>query len=107
RFFGRQAQIRHFWAAGGFERQHLREYAVSLGQPPWPWTDDTAMAICIVRTLDRHRGIDPDDLAQRFADAYRAEPLRGYGPAMHQLLPELRYEGARHVAPRILFHGQG
>jgi ADP-ribosylglycohydrolase len=106
-FFRRRAQLQRFWAEGGFDRQHLREYCISLGQPPWPWTDDTAMAISIVRTLDANQGIDPDDLARRFADAYRADPRRGYGPAMHRLLPELRYEAAWHVAPHQLFHGQG
>jgi ADP-ribosylglycohydrolase len=78
-----------------------------LGRPPWRWTDDTAMALSIVATLDARQGIDPDYLAREFSARYVAEPRRGYGPAMHDLLPQLHHPGAWQSEPRTLFGGQG
>lgn len=74
----------------------------------WHWTDDTAMALSIVRVLLRHGEIVEDELARTFADTYAADPGRGYGAGMHELLPRLGAEpGAWHTAARALFDGQG
>src|SRR5215470_10848474 len=56
----------------------------ALPAPPWPYTDDTEMALSIMAILRQHEGIDQDALAQSFAARYN--PSRGYGPAMHRLL---------------------
>src|SRR5512146_847886 len=56
----------------------------ALPAPPWPFTDDTQMALSIVETLAARQEIDQDHLATSFAQRY--EPSRGYGPAMHRLL---------------------
>ena len=79
----------------------------SLSARVWRWTDDTAMAVSIVETLNRHGRIHQDDLARRFADRYMDEPARGYGSAMHETLSEIRC-GAdwRGVAPSQ-FGGSG
>src|ERR671931_1822094 len=53
---------------------------------PWPYTDDTAMALGLVEVLDRHGRIDQDALARRFAARWQAQPWRGYGAGAHQLL---------------------
>ncbi|BCJ47394.1 hydrolase [Actinoplanes ianthinogenes] len=53
---------------------------------PWPWTDDTAMALSLVRILDRHGRVEQDALATAFADAYAADPYRCYGASMHDVL---------------------
>jgi ADP-ribosylglycohydrolase len=53
---------------------------------PWPWTDDTAMAIVLLRLLCEQGEVVPDELAQRFASSYQADPYRGYGPSMHGVL---------------------
>ena len=45
--------------------------------PPWPWTDDTAMALGILGLLERHGRIEQDELARRFASDWRA----GWGPS--------------------------
>ena len=71
--------------------------------PPWPYTDDTEMALSIVSTLRDYDGIDPDELAQSFALRY--DPRREYGPAMHRLLPWIAAggdweEGAREFVQR-------
>jgi ADP-ribosylglycohydrolase len=56
---------------------------------PWPWTDDTAMALAIYEVLHEQGGIDPDALARRFAARYRAQPWRGYGAGAHRLLEQI------------------
>jgi ADP-ribosylglycohydrolase len=73
--------------------------------PPWFFTDDTMMAISIVATLDRHAEIDSGFLARDFAHRY--DSSRGYGPAMHKLLAEIRHGGDWQSEARALFRGQG
>lgn len=53
---------------------------------PWPWTDDTAMALSLFQTLMTTGTVQQDDLARAFADAYAADPYRGYGGSMHDVL---------------------
>lgn len=45
---------------------------------PWPWTDDTQMALSVVQALRELGGIDGDRLLGLFVDRYLADPLRGY-----------------------------
>jgi len=72
----------------------------------WPWTDDTALALAIVDVLAEAEEIDGDELAVAFARRYNENPLRGYGAAMHSLLPRLVREDWREAAPN-LFNGKG
>src|SRR5215470_17540301 len=60
----------------------------AIPAPPWFFTDDTVMALSILDTLVEHHQINPDSLAASFAARYDAG--RGYGPAMHKLLPAIR-----------------
>jgi ADP-ribosylglycohydrolase len=53
---------------------------------PWPWTDDTAMALGVYEVLHEYGRIDQDQLARRFAARYKAQPWRGYGAGAHRLL---------------------
>jgi ADP-ribosylglycohydrolase len=77
----------------------------ALPAPPWPYTDDTEMALSRVSILRQHNGIDQDALAQSFASHYN--PWRGYGPAMHRMLRRVGGgEAWQHVAAS-LFEGQG
>jgi len=82
----------------------LRERTIPA--PPWFFTDDTMMAVAIVDTLQACGGIDQDHLASNFGRNYH--PSRGYGLAMHGLLPKLRREPAcwRHESA-ALFGGSG
>src|ERR1700722_274868 len=57
--------------------------------PPWRYTDDTAMAVAITEILEEHGEIRQESLAEIFGRNFLADPHRGYGPAMHGLLPEL------------------
>lgn len=74
-------------------------------QAPWPYTDDTEMALSVVSVLADADGIDPDELAQSFALHY--DPRRGYGPAMHRLLPQLGAGGDWGELAPALFGGSG
>jgi ADP-ribosylglycohydrolase len=66
------------------------------------------MALGLLLALHHDGGIDPDHLALVLGRTYLADPARGYGYGMHQLLPVLREEPASwSTAARELFEGQG
>ncbi|GAA3822923.1 ADP-ribosylglycohydrolase family protein [Streptomyces phyllanthi] len=60
--------------------------ARDLRPAPWPWTDDSAMALVLFAHLMAHGEIQPDRLAREFADEYHRDPGRQYGPSMHGVL---------------------
>jgi ADP-ribosylglycohydrolase len=74
---------------------------------PWRWTDDTALAICVVDTLDTHRGVDASALARSMLERYRKEPWRGYGAGMHRLFEAIGEGADWRTAARTLFQGGG
>jgi ADP-ribosylglycohydrolase len=90
---------------------HLpREAPLRLAQrepapPPWPWTDDTQMAMAVLEVLARHDAIDQDELAACFAG--RMESHRGYGAAAFELLVQVQAGERWDRAAAALFHGQG
>jgi ADP-ribosylglycohydrolase len=106
RFFHHRDFIARQWLQGS-SAPGLRDLDDPLGPPPWSWTDDTAMALAIVQTLRDCTEINQDHLAHTFATRYAADPRRGYGPAMHTLLPQLRVSRAWQKAPGLLFGGRG
>lgn len=77
-------------------------------ESPWYWTDDTAMALTLVRALHLHGQIRQEELAAMFGATYQADPYRGYGYGMTVLLPRLAEDpGLWDVHARALFDGQG
>lgn len=72
---------------------------------PWPYTDDTQMALSIVAVLRRHQTIDQDALAHSFAAHY--EPARKYGAAAHGLLQRIRAGGNWQAEAGALFGRAG
>jgi ADP-ribosylglycohydrolase len=72
---------------------------------PWPWTDDTAMALGIHEVLHEHGRIDQDALARRFAARYKAQPWRGYGAGAHRLLAQVSVGIDWRVAAEVIFPG--
>lgn len=76
-------------------------------RPPWSWTDDTAMAISLVETLNAHGTLEADDFAQRLGRRYTAEPSRGYGSGAHDVLSQLSLGVPWAKAAASLFQGQG
>ena len=56
---------------------------------PWPWTDDTAMALGLFEIIEKHGCVDQDALARRFAARFKAQPWRGYGAGARTLLQQV------------------
>jgi ADP-ribosylglycohydrolase len=79
----------------------------ALPAGPWTYTDDTEMALAVVETLGFCGAIDRDWLAERFAERYRANPMRGYGGGAHTVLQEIGAGIGWRKAARELFAGQG
>jgi ADP-ribosylglycohydrolase len=75
--------------------------------PPWRWTDDTAMALSVVETLEALGHIDEVDLGRRFGARYRADPARGYGRGAQEVLHLLADGVPWKLASAGLFDGQG
>ncbi|MCP3805167.1 ADP-ribosylglycohydrolase family protein [Allokutzneria sp. A3M-2-11 16] len=74
---------------------------------PWPWTDDTAMALALFRVLREHGAVNQDALAAEFAATYTAEPHRGYGATMHDVLAAIHSGQSWRDVARRQFDGQG
>jgi len=70
----------------------IRIAARELPDPPWRWTDDTAMGLGVTEVLATHGRIAQDALADVFARRFRADRHRGYGPKAQEIL-ELIYLG--------------
>jgi ADP-ribosylglycohydrolase len=66
------------------------------------------MATAIAEVLEEFGEIHPERLAENFGKRFLADPHRGYGPAMHSLLPVLATSPAswKFLAPQ-LFNGRG
>jgi ADP-ribosylglycohydrolase len=78
----------------------------TLPPSPWPWTDDTHMALSIVEILERSGRIDQDALAGAFARRFRSDPFRGYGEGAARLLRRISLgEDWREAAPSIFAGG--
>jgi len=72
---------------------------------PWPYTDDTTMALALFEVLGEFGRIDQDALAQRFAARYQAAPWRGYGAGAHRLLAQILGGSDWRVAAAAVFRG--
>lgn len=79
----------------------------ATARAPWPWTDDTAMALGIFETLDEHGRIDQDSLSRRFAMRFQAQPWRGYGPGAVRMLAAVADGAEWRLAVQGMFGGQG
>ncbi len=74
---------------------------------PLRYTDDTAMTIGLARSLLERRGLDGNHLAATFAEQYRVEPWRGYGPGPPRVFSLLEAGAAWDEAAKQLFGGEG
>ncbi|WP_431681592.1 ADP-ribosylglycohydrolase family protein [Kitasatospora sp. KL5] len=84
------------------------EQAARIPRPgPWKWTDDTAMALVLLRHLGRHGEVHQDGLAREFAAAYTAAPHRKYGPSMHQVMRAVQAGANWRSVTTAMFGGQG
>ncbi|MFB7471961.1 ADP-ribosylglycohydrolase family protein [Kitasatospora sp. NPDC056184] len=82
--------------------------AARLPRPaPWHWTDDTAMAIVLLRHLRANGEVRQDALAREFAAEYTREYGRKYGPSMHRVLRGIQDGGDWRAVTSGQFEGQG
>ncbi|MFG2905611.1 ADP-ribosylglycohydrolase family protein [Kitasatospora sp. NPDC048286] len=82
--------------------------AARLVRPaPWHWTDDTAMALVLVRHLLDGGEVRPDALAREFAAEYARAYGRKYGPSMHRVLRGIGAGGDWRTITAGQFEGQG
>ena len=73
--------------------------------PPWSWSDDTAMAAATLGVIEARGEVDQDVLADAFVECFDRD--RGFGAGMVTLLRRLEAgEHWRDVSP-TLFGGQG
>lgn len=77
----------------------------ALADRTWTYTDDTLMALSVFSVLREHGHIDQPALARSFAERY--DRTRGYGPAMHRLLWEIKSGEDWAERAQSLFEGQG
>jgi ADP-ribosylglycohydrolase len=77
----------------------------ALATRTWNYTDDTLMAMSIFSVLRQQGHIHQPTLARSFAERYERD--RGYGPAMHRLLSEIRSGEDWAERAQSLFDGQG
>jgi ADP-ribosylglycohydrolase len=77
--------------------------------PPSPWfvTDDSIMALSIVRCLKRYGHIERDALAAGFGREYVKDPQRGYGGTAHGILAAISEGIPWQTAAGRAFDGQG
>lgn len=94
-----------FFAPEAILRERLQRRLLPAG--PWPYTDDTAMALSVVEVLTERQGIDQSLLARKFAARYAADPTRGYGAGMHVYFGRLAAGASWRDASQALFDGHG
>lgn len=78
-----------------------------LPPKPWPYTDDTAMALGIVEVLEQCGQTEPDLLAGVFARRYAAAPHRGYGMTARTVLQRIGAGVPWRQASQEAFGGEG
>ncbi|WP_406283300.1 ADP-ribosylglycohydrolase family protein [Embleya sp. NBC_00896] len=91
----------------GADRTERLTHRVAPDARLWYWTDDTAMALSLLRILHVCDEVDQDALAEHFAAAYEADAHRGYGPSMHGVLRAIREGEHWQDVTRRQFEGQG
>lgn len=92
-----------FFGAGSQVKRRIEQREVPPA--PWHYTDDTEMALSIVETLLHYGRIEPDALAQGFAQRYT--PRRGYGAGAHKLLRSLQQGADWRTEASEMFGGSG
>lgn len=77
-----------------------------LPKGDWKWTDDTHMALSIVKILKTHNCINQDALAQAFVQRYREDPWRGYSRSTAALLQKISEPAVwREISPTVFGTG--
>jgi len=78
-----------------------------IPETQWRYTDDTIMAIPLLKSLIQFDQINQDFVAQEFAENYKKDRHRGYGPSMHRKLMDIKEKGNWLEISKSSFNGQG
>lgn len=78
-----------------------------LPPPPWTWTDDTAQAAVLVEHLLAFGEIRAGPLSMALAQAFWADPARGYGAGAKDLLGAVAVGGDPATLAKASFGGMG
>jgi ADP-ribosylglycohydrolase len=98
---------RYSWFTWTYLSREMVVAQRALAPAPWPWTDDTVMAMSLFENLCRYSAVDQDDLAARFGGRYLQDPERGYGNRAQDILEAIgRGRPWREVAGSV-FGGEG
>lgn len=81
--------------------------AVESATGEWAFTDDTHMTLVLARSLVEHGGLVPEALAREFAEAWEAEPWRGYGAGPPQIFRRILKGDPWDQPAAGMFGGQG
>ncbi|WP_354643158.1 ADP-ribosylglycohydrolase family protein [Kitasatospora camelliae] len=95
------------WFQTDVDRAAAEHAARIARKAPWHWTDDTAMALVLLRHLTDRGEVHQDALAREFAAAYTADPARKYGPSMHRVMREVHAGADWRTVTAGMFGGQG
>lgn len=74
---------------------------------PWPWTDDTEMALSIREVLGQHGRIVQDALALALARRFQDNRYKGYGAKAQEILESIGDGTPWKLASRRVFGGEG
>lgn len=98
---------RWFWQGPGRAASMIEDRCTPAEQP-FCYSDDTALALCVVRMLMTGKRIVQSHLAALFGATYMADPHRQYGYGMAMLLPKLHeYPEGYASSAAALFNGTG
>ncbi|MFK7114296.1 ADP-ribosylglycohydrolase family protein [Flavobacterium oreochromis] len=78
-----------------------------IPETKWEFTDDTVMAIPLLKSLEKFQEINQDFIANEFAINYEKDFRRGYGPSMHRKLKEMKETSNWLNISKSSFNGEG
>lgn len=84
---------------------HIRQRTIP--DTTWEFTDDTVMAIAVFEQLEKHQGINQDELAQLFSENHNKDLNRGYGATARRILREIGEGGDWKEISNAVFEGMG
>ena len=73
----------------------------------WEFTDDTVMAIAIYDQLRKNKGINQDELAEKFVKNHQLDTNRGYGATVRRVLRGIEEEEEWRILAPAVFDGMG
>ncbi|MCE7996830.1 MAG: crystallin J1 [Roseivirga sp.] len=79
----------------------------TIPESGWKFTDDTVMSIAVFEQIEKHGGIDQDELVKQFIKNQKTDPNRGYGATLRRLLREVQEGGNWRVLAAKVFDGMG